>query len=324
EGLKEEWARRRVDIAETAANDDASAGLDTVLSDDEDDNDIVDSRLHSLGQVGVLAARNATRIIRDKVTLGAVMFLTVVISLIVGLIFLQLDLNQTGIQNFAGALFYIVVNQTFSIAEPTFIAVPLELPIIIREYQAGLYHLLSWYIAKNISELPMQIFLPVVFFTPVYFLVGIGHGFSTYFYMQLIMILVSSCAIGIGYMVSCLARRVELAPVIGVVVVMTLSIFGGLLINSDDCPVYFVWIQYISPIKYGFEAMMKLYWGKVDSIPCNEAIENCAALAGPEVLQNYSMTSRTAFSDAVILLAINLGFRAVGFLGLWLSVRRTK
>ncbi|GAB9475707.1 Atp-binding protein, partial [Globisporangium polare] len=322
EGLKEEWARRRVDIAETAANDDASAGFEVVMSDSDDK--YVDSGLHSFGQVGVLATRNTVRILRDKIGFQAAIFQTLFISLIVGLIFLQLDLTQTGIQNIVGAMFFIVVNQTFSAANPTFISVPMELPIVIREYRAGLYHLISWYLSKNVSELPMQIFLPVLFFVPVFLLVGFGHGFMTYFYMQLIMILVNSAAIGLGYMVSCLARRVDIAPIIGVVIILPFLLFGGLLINSKDCPDYFVWIQYISPIKYGFEALMKIYWGKVHSIPCNAAIENCIALTGQQVLQNFSMKSRTAFSDAMILLAINLSFRVVGFLGLWLHLRKNK
>ncbi|GAB9477129.1 Atp-binding protein [Globisporangium polare] len=245
-------------------------------------------------------------------------------SVIMGLIYLQLDLSQRGIQNIVGALFFLVVNHVFSVANPAFIAVPLELPLVIREYQAGLYHLISWYISKNVSELPMQILLPIVFFTPAYLLIGIGHGFETYLYMQLIMILVNSCSIGLGYMVSCLVRRVEISPVVGIVFVLPFMLFGGLFINSDDCPVYFIWIQYASPIKYGFEALMKLYWSPVDAIPCDAAVKHCIARTGTEVLRNYSMTSRSAFSDAMIMLVISIGFRVVGFFGLWLNVRKTK
>ncbi|KAF1325624.1 Atp-binding protein, partial [Globisporangium splendens] len=310
EGLKEAWRSRRHEITESNVD---SASFEVVFNDG--DGNYEDSRLRMLGQIGVLTRRNTTSFLRDKVGFGAAFGSTVFISLVVGLIYLQLDLNQNGIQNFAGAFFFIVVNQTFSSANPTFISVPMELPIVIREYRAGLCHHISWYFSKNLSELPMQILLPIVFFVPVYFLVGIGHGFNVYFQMQLIMILVNCCAVGIGYMVSCLCRRVDLAPVIGVVVILPLLIFGGLFLNSDDVPVCFVWIQYISPIKYGFEAMMKIYWKEIASIPCNEAIENCVALNGTQVLQNYSMSSGSTFGDAMLLLALNVAFRSIGFLG---------
>ncbi|GAB9476501.1 Atp-binding protein, partial [Globisporangium polare] len=270
------------------------------------------------------ATRNTVRILRDKIGFQAAIFQTLFIAIIVGLIYLQLDLNQIGIQNYAGAFFFIIVNQTFSAASPTFVTVPMELPIVIREYRAGLYHLISWYISKNLSEIPMQILLPVVFFVPVYFLIGIGQGFDVYVYMQLFIILVNSCAVGLGYMVSCLCRRVDIAPIIGVVIILPFLLFGGVFLNSASAPVYFVWIQYISPIKYGFEGLMKIYWNQISSIPCNEAIENCVARTGAQVLQNYSMVKRSALGDAMLLLAINFGFRAVGFLGLWLNLRKTK
>ncbi|TYZ65851.1 hypothetical protein PybrP1_007529, partial [[Pythium] brassicae (nom. inval.)] len=320
EGLKEAWRQHCREAADSVGTSDDSARFEVVLANDDDT--YADSRLHSFGQVGVLASRNVVRLVRDKLAFRAAIFQTLFISLIVGLIYLQLDLNQTGIQNFVGAFFFTVVNQTFSAANPTLITVPMELPIVIREYRAGLYHLVSWYLSKNVSEIPMQILLPIVFFVPVFLLVGIGHGFDTYLYMQLIMILVNSCAVGLGYMVSCLCRRVDIAPIIGVVIILPFLLFGGLLINSDNCPDYFVWIQYISPIKYGFEALMKIYWRQIDEIPCNETLENCVARSGKQVLQNFSMVRRSAFADAMILLAINVGFRSVGFFGLWLNLRR--
>ncbi|TDH67452.1 hypothetical protein CCR75_009814 [Bremia lactucae] len=283
-----------------------------------------DTRLNVLGQFSVLVHRNVIRFARDRFGLQVSLFQTVFISLIVGLIYLQLDVNQKGVQNFTGAFFFLIVNQTFSAANPVFISVPLELPIIIREYRGGLYHLFSWYIAKNVSELPMQLLLPVLFFVPAYLLIGIGHGFHVYIYQQIIIILVNSCAVGLGYMVSCLVRRIDIAPVIGLVIILPFLLFGGLLINSDDCPDYFVWIQYLSPIKYGFEAVMKIFWERVPTIACNEVIENCTARSGTDVLRSFSLASRTPFGSGLILLVINVGFRTVGFIGLWLSLRKER
>ncbi|CAI5705214.1 hypothetical protein KXD40_008721 [Peronospora effusa] len=310
ETLKKEWAQRQI-LPQVDASDERS------IAERHQD-----SRLGLFGQVGVLAHRNVVRLVRDRISFRAAIFQTIFIAIVVGLIYLQLELDQKGIQNFAGGFFFLIVNQTFSAANPVFVSVPLELPIIIREYKAGLYYLFSWYLSKNISEIPMQIFLPIVFFVPVYFLIGIGHGFDVYFYQQIIMILVNSCAVGLGYMVSCLVRRVEIAPIIGVVIILPFLLFGGLLINSDDAPVYFVWVQYLSPIKYGFEAMMTIFWKQVPSIACNDAIENCTARSGSDVLKNFSMGSRSAFVDGIILIAINIGFRTIGFLGLWQNLRK--
>lgn len=278
-------------------------------------------RLGVIRQMLVLAQRNVLRFTRDPIAFQAALGQAIFVAFVVGLIYLQLDLNQKGIQNFAGAFFFIVVNEVFSAAEPTFVSIPLELPIVMREYKSGLYRLFAWYLSKNVSELPFQVLMPVVLFVPTYLLIGIGGGFDVFVKMQIILVLVHSCAVGLGYMVSCLTRRVDIAPIIGVVTIMPFLLFGGLLINSDDAPGYFVWIQYISPIKYAFEALMKIYWSQVAHIPCNELVENCSAHAGADVLHNFSVSDHSALVDGLLLVAINVGFRTIGFLGLLFGAR---
>lgn len=317
ETIKDEWRKRFRSMRRPG-----SAGTDSVFEDMGSRFD--DSRLGTFGQIAVLSQRNVVRLLRDKFVLHAGVFQSLFIALVVGLIYMQLDLTQSGIQNFTGAFYFLIVNQTFSAADSAFLSVPLELPIVIREYKAGLYHLIAWYLSKNISELPMQIILPIVFFLPVYFLMGIGHGAGVFLYMQIIMILVNSAAVGLGLMVSCMAKRVDLVSIIGVVVLLPFMLFGGLLINSNDCPDYLVWVQYISPIKYGFEALMKIFWNRIPIIPCDASVENCVATTGAQVLQNYSMQSRSVLGDAAILIVINFGFRIIGFLALFISLRHSK
>uniref|UniRef100_H3GF97 ABC transporter domain-containing protein n=2 Tax=Phytophthora ramorum TaxID=164328 RepID=H3GF97_PHYRM len=280
------------------------------------------TRLHLLGQISVLAQRNTLRFLRDGFAVRVPFIQNLFLAVIVGLIYLQLDLDQKGIQNYTGAFFFLVTNQIVVTANPVFVSVPMELALISREYKGGLYHLMSWYLSKNISELPMQIILPIVFFVPIYFLMGIGHGFEVFIYLQLVMILINSTAIGLAYMVSCLCPRVDIAPLIGMVLIMPFMLFGGLLINSDDCPDYFVWIQYISPVKYGYEAMMKIFWNAVPSIACSTA--NCTARTGAEVLESYSMTSRSALGDSLLLLLLNIVFRVIAFVAIWFQLRQKK
>lgn len=98
-------------------------------------------------------------------------------------------------------------------------------------------------------------------------------------------------------------------------------LFGGLFFNADDAPKYFDWIQYILPIKFGFEGLMKVFWREVESIPCDAACSSCVARSGEEVLEVYSMNSSFVFVDGFVL---ELVFRLVGFLALWVNVRAKK
>ncbi|TMW61230.1 hypothetical protein Poli38472_013693 [Pythium oligandrum] len=318
ERLKLEWKKNQISISDGVTPGENIVGVAS------DDAVYESSRLGALGQILTITRRNLLCLARDPMALRINAFSAIFLAVIVGLIFLQLDLNQKGIQNFAGAIYFIVVNETFAAANPAFLAVPLEIPIVEREYNTGLYRLLSWYISRNISDLPTQILLPVLFFVPSYFLIGFGGGFDVYIAMQAILILTNSCAVGLGYMVSCLTRRVDIAPLVGLMLIIPFFLFGGLLLNFDDIPKYFIWIQYTSPIMYGNVAMMKIFWGQIDSIPCDSAIENCSALTGADVLRNFSMDSRSALSDAMIMVAINVAFRLIGFIALYRHFNQKK
>ena len=130
------------------------------------------SPLNIFVQLAVLGDRNVTRLRKDKISFYARVGQNVFLALVIGLIFLQLDNDQQGVQNFNGALFFLVVNRLFGDATPEFINLPLEFPIVLREHRSGLYHIASWFIAKNLSEIIFQIMLPIILFVPVYFMIG--------------------------------------------------------------------------------------------------------------------------------------------------------
>lgn len=273
-------------------------------------------------QVATLARRNVVRLVRDKLGFRVAIMQSLMSAVIVGLVYLQLDMSQSGIQSFDGAFFFFTVSQVMITANGQFSTVPSELALISREYRAGLYHIASWYFAKNASELPLQILLPVVFYLPVYFLIGIGHGAEVFFYQQVLLVLLNSTAVGFGYMVSCLSKRADITPVLGIAMLMPMLLLGGLLINTDDIPVYLVWIEYISPFKYGYEALMTVFWTRVDSIPCSGSALTCSALTGEQVLRNFSMDGRSPWTSGVMLVVLNLAFRLVGLLSLAVSLNR--
>ncbi|GAB9474420.1 Multidrug resistance protein abc superfamily, partial [Globisporangium polare] len=137
-------------------------------------------------------------------------------------------------------------------------------------------------------------------------------------------ILVSSAAIGLGYLVMSLFRRVWLAWLIFVILMTLFTVLGGWFINVKDIPDYVVLIHYLSPFKWGYEGLMKIYWGKVASIACDSSSVNCVARTGKEVLTYYGMRSRSALADGLILLGFAVVYRVLSFVALWLKVRGKK
>ncbi|OQR83097.1 ATP-binding Cassette (ABC) Superfamily, partial [Achlya hypogyna] len=153
----------------------------------------------------------------------------------------------------------------------------------------------------------MQFFFPLIFLLPVYFMVGFGAGNAGLFFtLYLFIALLSSSATGLGYMVSCIAKTPEIAPIIGILIILPFLIFGGLFINTNNVPVYFRWLEFISPMKYAFRGMSRAYWSSIDEIPCDRLVETCSAVTGAQVLANLGLNKKSLGYDVAFLLWINV------------------
>ena len=116
-------------------------------------------------------------------------------------------------------------------------------------------------------------------------------------------------------MVACFTGKPEIASIVGPVVILPFLLFGGLFLNSESAPAYLVWLQYLSPVKYAYEAMMVTFWDNVDTIECPEE-GNCQFPTGESVLEAFSFEDVIVSVNIVILLALNLGFRLAAFFAL--------
>lgn len=286
------------------------------LEDDED------RRLPFWGQVNVLAHRNALRLLRDKMAFRLQVIQTLIFAFLLGSIFFQLELNQQGIPNFAGAFFYIVTDQVYAASMPGLCSVPVELPMVYREQEVGLYNVAAWFVAKNLCELPIQLILPVIELIPIYLLLGIGQGVQVFLTMQLLLIAMNSCCVAFGYAVGCVCRRIDIAPIVGNIIIMPLLLLGGLFVNSDAVPYLLRWIEHITPFKYGYYGFMRIFWQSVSAIECNPQEENCWARSGADVLAKYNIVDRPVWHDIATLLMLGIAFRVAGLVALQLTVRR--
>jgi hypothetical protein len=120
-----------------------------------------------------------------------------------------------------------------------------------------------------------------------------------------------------------MAKRVDIAPIMGILFILPFLLFGGLFLNSDSTPSYFIWLQQISPIKYGFHGLMRAFWGNVDDIEC-KAEQDCYAATGEKVLDMNSIDPDTMWLDIVVLIVLNTAFRLVGAFFLWRRVEKKK
>jgi ATP-binding cassette subfamily G (WHITE) protein 1 len=106
-------------------------------------------------------------------------------------------------------------------------------------------------------ELPVLIISPLVYQLIFYWGVGFQPDFGHFMYFYFITILVVFCSSGLGYFLSSSFSRPETAVMITPLVLLPLMLFGGLFSNVETIPAWIGWVQYLSPIRYGNEALIR-------------------------------------------------------------------
>uniref|UniRef100_A0A0P4VZS6 ABC-2 type transporter transmembrane domain-containing protein n=2 Tax=Scylla olivacea TaxID=85551 RepID=A0A0P4VZS6_SCYOL len=260
---------------------------------------------------------------REPMVLRTKVFQMIIVSLLLGVIYLDQEMTQEGITNINGALFLILTQISFSNTMGVVNTFCTELPIFLREHFNGMYRTDVYFISKNLAELPLTIFLPLLFVSIVYYMIGLYAPAENFFICAGLLILVANAAVSFGYMISCLARNLNIALAIAAPLLIPLMLFGGLFLNVDSIPVYFIWIRYISWFNYGNEALIINQWQNVKNITCPpDQIPDMCALTGEDVIEDLSFNKNNLGLDVGLLFVIIIGFRFIGFLLLLLKTKR--
>ncbi|WAQ93831.1 WHITE-like protein [Mya arenaria] len=135
-----------------------------------------------LTQFRAVFARSWKTMIREPMVVRVRVAQTLMLGLILGVIYLQLDINQEGVMNINGVLFLMLTNMTFSNVFGVLKSFPLEMPIFLREYGIGLYRYIVSAAANSVTTalaISPPLMIPLMMFggfflnsdsIPVYFI----------------------------------------------------------------------------------------------------------------------------------------------------------
>lgn len=216
-----------------------------------------------------LFARQIKTDIRNPLSTKILAFQSITISVFVGLIFLQLDNDEKGVQNRLGVLFMTLMQTNFGYIFAVLNSIPTELPLIYRETKNQSYAILPYFLVKVIAELPKFIILPFILCTIIYWMAGILNNFGVFIQVVLILVLNTQVAVAYGTFLSVLAPNVDVALGLAIPVFMPFLIFAGFFLSNESTPVYFVWIKYISWVFYANESINSIIWTNYGDVPCS-------------------------------------------------------
>lgn len=119
---------------------------------------------------GFICAANASRVTPGLT--GAVQ--SVASSLLIGLIFVQLERNMSSLQPRLFSSFLLVFAQFLFALLGVVNAFPAERAVFLRETQDKLYHPAAFYLAKVMIDTMMQSFFPILVVAISYPLIGLN------------------------------------------------------------------------------------------------------------------------------------------------------
>ncbi|KAK7507414.1 hypothetical protein BaRGS_00001349 [Batillaria attramentaria] len=244
--------------------------------------------------------------VRDVFLFRVRVMQTLIVALVIGLIYLQLDYDQKGVMDINGGIFMLVANTTMSF--------PVEITLFLREYGSGLYRSDIYYIAKSIAELPTFIVLPIVSMTIDYWMMGLYNSAEAYLVAIGVSVLIANVSMSFGHVVSTLTGSVNIALAIAPPVVIPFMMFGGFFLNTD----------------YSNELLVVNQWENVDSIECAfnatavAASQRCLFLDGDSVIDYLSFSPDNRWLNVGLMFALLVGFRILAFIFLLIRARLAK
>lgn len=195
-------------------------------------------------QVALLTAREFRAMRRNYIYTGARIANAVFMSIIMGLVFLQLEVSEWFLF-YSGSLFAVTFVSFLNNA-----IVPIALAsrqVVYKQTSAGLYGEGAHNLAVLAAHLPISALADFLFATILYLIVGYSRDGGRWAFFCLIIFLMD-LAISVLYRsFSYITPSQELAMIVSSLFTAVGLSTGGFFVVRDQVPNYLVWLLYISP-----------------------------------------------------------------------------
>ncbi|XP_071829124.1 broad substrate specificity ATP-binding cassette transporter ABCG2-like isoform X2 [Apostichopus japonicus] len=209
-----------------------------------------------LKQLSELAKRAVKNIIRNPF-LTVIQTTTIILfSLIVGMIYFQLDQSlEYGIQNRIGAFFFLIMQQVFGNMSAIELFIR-ERNIFVHESASGFYRVSAYFFSKSICDLlPMRTIPSIFYCTITYWMIGLKADAGAFFIYTLTLLLTTYTATALAFAISSTVSIAGIATLLIAMCYVLMMIFSGLLVNIASLPSWLRWLQYLSIFRYSQNAL---------------------------------------------------------------------
>ncbi|WAR01365.1 AB22G-like protein [Mya arenaria] len=178
--------------------------------------------------------------------------------------------------------------------------VPTERCIILKERAGGAYRLSAYYFAKTVSELPLTLVVPSLFYTFVFWMSGLGNVRQFFMTWPIFMLSVFR-AQGLGMLIGAFFTNMSVAMLVGNIVIIISMLFSGFI--TQKIPWWMDWARYISQIQYPLSAITIITLQGLEPISCQYPSVSLYPTCLYDI--NATVTSSDILKEAGIVLPLH-------------------
>jgi len=234
------------------------------------------------------------------------------ISLIVGCLWWRSKRNtEAEVADQMGLVFFIAI---FWGMFPLFTAIftfPQERAMLNKERASDLYRLSSYFMARTLGDLPLDLVMPAIFVVIVYFMTNLYLSAGAFFLTMLIVFLNVVTSQGLGFLIGATLMEVKKATTLASIIMLAFMLTGGFFVQS--IPVWMSWLKYLSFNYYNYRLLTKVQYSSSETFDCGTS-SGCRPMATAPAFHGMSLEGGGI--DAMALLIMVVVYRYLSYLSL--------
>ncbi|KAK7188983.1 uncharacterized protein CC84DRAFT_1147497 [Paraphaeosphaeria sporulosa] len=197
------------------------------------------------------------------------LFNHVIIALLTGLMYLQLDDSRSSLQYRVFVIFQVTVLPALILAqvEPKY---AISRMISYREQMAKAYKTFPFALSMVIAEMPYNVLCAVFFFLPIYYIPGLNPAPDRAGYQFLIILITEIFSVTLAQALAALTPDPFISSLINPFVIVIFALFCGVTIPKPQIPGFWrAWLYQLNPMTrlVGGMIVTELHDRKVECVP---------------------------------------------------------
>ncbi|OGM48017.1 ATP-binding cassette transporter [Aspergillus bombycis] len=230
-------------------------------------------------QLDVLTRRTIRTTLRGPMSLFGSLSITIVLGIVTGAAFYQVDSSAQGLWSRQGALFSLLNIYGYPLLVYEIFRLSYEIRMFDREREDGVISVAAFLISRRLARLALEdIPGPAISFVVFYFLVGLWGTAAEPFLFLLVLVLATYISLTAAVLAIAISRDFAIAGLIGNLLYTLQSLSRGYLVHVDQISLWVRWSKWIAHNFYLYSALCAIEFVGPEQTPRGH-LYSCSTIA---------------------------------------------